>query len=523
MSAIAAMFYREGKIRVTNLTFIFWDLFYPLGYLLVFGVGINVNGRWTAFPSVTSIINADELALLNQGPQGVMAILGVGAGLFPPKVASILPTDVGSPERFISDSDLLVAAQFAAQPFADLGRGPGTILVVPVNPSTQATSQVSSATPTLLYTLTAKPYGFAGHRIFRKTETGKLTVTLKTAAGATIAQEVYTFTDGAGGAIAGLVAEVNARSGLVSATFSAEGTPVNAADTALAGATEPAAVTADWSDALNALNRLRVNCITVTDATSTIWALLQAYCDLKRCRGFIGSGLHDWNGIANRQASIATLISEAAALNSPRMMHVGLGMNGHPGNLAAAKYAALAASLDPSNPMTFKHLTGISALETQLDPDTEVGAVGGLLLGGVAPPVPDPSNLNTFLVSRGLSTWTGDDNLYRREHSVLAAIDGLQDNIEARLRDMLGREGTVQNIARVRNLVRDVCEQAKLPTETVRINGYDRDSIVASFTSDTVLRVAVDVEPIPPINFGIATLRLLRTDIKLDFTVDLNG
>ncbi len=33
MAAIAAVFYREGKIRLTNLTFIFWDLFYPLGYL----------------------------------------------------------------------------------------------------------------------------------------------------------------------------------------------------------------------------------------------------------------------------------------------------------------------------------------------------------------------------------------------------------------------------------------------------------------------------------------------------------
>jgi len=41
MAAIGAVFYREGKIRITNLTFIFWDLFYPLGYLLVFGVGIN--------------------------------------------------------------------------------------------------------------------------------------------------------------------------------------------------------------------------------------------------------------------------------------------------------------------------------------------------------------------------------------------------------------------------------------------------------------------------------------------------
>lgn len=41
MSPIAAVFYREGKIRVTNVTFIFWDLFYPLGYMLVFGVGVN--------------------------------------------------------------------------------------------------------------------------------------------------------------------------------------------------------------------------------------------------------------------------------------------------------------------------------------------------------------------------------------------------------------------------------------------------------------------------------------------------
>src|SRR5688572_4364330 len=41
MSALSAIMYREGKIRATNLTFIFWDLFYPLGYLLVFGVGMT--------------------------------------------------------------------------------------------------------------------------------------------------------------------------------------------------------------------------------------------------------------------------------------------------------------------------------------------------------------------------------------------------------------------------------------------------------------------------------------------------
>jgi ABC-2 type transport system permease protein len=41
MSAIAALLYRESKIRSTNLTFIFWDLCYPILNLLIFGVGID--------------------------------------------------------------------------------------------------------------------------------------------------------------------------------------------------------------------------------------------------------------------------------------------------------------------------------------------------------------------------------------------------------------------------------------------------------------------------------------------------
>ncbi len=41
MTALGAILHREAKIRVTNLLFIFWDVVYPLGYLLVFGVGID--------------------------------------------------------------------------------------------------------------------------------------------------------------------------------------------------------------------------------------------------------------------------------------------------------------------------------------------------------------------------------------------------------------------------------------------------------------------------------------------------
>jgi ABC-2 type transport system permease protein len=45
---LMAVMVREGKIRATNSLFIFWDLLYPLGYLLVFGLGMNATMGFTS-------------------------------------------------------------------------------------------------------------------------------------------------------------------------------------------------------------------------------------------------------------------------------------------------------------------------------------------------------------------------------------------------------------------------------------------------------------------------------------------
>jgi ABC-2 type transport system permease protein len=70
LNALLAVMYREGKIRSTNVTFIFWDLLYPLAYLLVFGVGIDHTLGFTA-PSATLDYNAFFLA-------GVLAMASFG-------------------------------------------------------------------------------------------------------------------------------------------------------------------------------------------------------------------------------------------------------------------------------------------------------------------------------------------------------------------------------------------------------------------------------------------------------------
>src|SRR6185295_18208784 len=68
MSALSAVMYREGKIRATNALFIFWDVIYPLGYLLVFGVGMNDA---LGFAGLTANYHACFLA-------GVLGMAGFG-------------------------------------------------------------------------------------------------------------------------------------------------------------------------------------------------------------------------------------------------------------------------------------------------------------------------------------------------------------------------------------------------------------------------------------------------------------
>lgn len=41
MSGIGAVFYRDYRQRMTNIGFVFWDLFVPLAYLVLFGIGFE--------------------------------------------------------------------------------------------------------------------------------------------------------------------------------------------------------------------------------------------------------------------------------------------------------------------------------------------------------------------------------------------------------------------------------------------------------------------------------------------------
>lgn len=61
LNALLAVLNREMKIRATNVTFIFWDVAYPLAYLMVFGVAMDRAMGFTV-PGVDIDYNAFFLA-----------------------------------------------------------------------------------------------------------------------------------------------------------------------------------------------------------------------------------------------------------------------------------------------------------------------------------------------------------------------------------------------------------------------------------------------------------------------------
>ena len=71
--ALSAVIVREGRIRATNALFIFWDVLYPLGYLLVFGFGIDASMGFT-----TGLAGVDYNAFFLAGVLG-MASFGIAS------------------------------------------------------------------------------------------------------------------------------------------------------------------------------------------------------------------------------------------------------------------------------------------------------------------------------------------------------------------------------------------------------------------------------------------------------------
>lgn len=365
--------------------------------------------------------------------------------------------------------------------------------------------------------------------------TGKYTVTGVSKSAATdrcMALDGVTTQDIKGGSYAvkadlqAIIDRLNERSAYVSATrpAGAAAVPANIGWTYLAGGANGATANTDWDEAFEVLKTVDIDLIAPLTSDASIHAKGDAHCTFmsgpvgkSERRQFVGGALQSWAAEASRVTAMAALKSAAALLNSDRTMHVGLGSKHYdpdgnaklyPAYITAVMYAGIAGGANPTIPLTRKYLNCIG-LEVELR-KTEID---DLLEGHLAVPIPDLVQGAGFVVSRQITTWQQDADLYRVEFSVGRGADYIAREVRNRHELLVGQPGTPGIDTTIINVTNAVLEAAK------------RDEIIVTFDPKaTVLRadgtvryVDYSAQPVLPINWIFSTYHLLPTK----FTISL--
>lgn len=323
-----------------------------------------------------------------------------------------------------------------------------------------------------------------------------------------------------------IVDAINKGSGYVAATRVADAStaPANsAAWVYLASGSDGTTTSTDWDNALNSLKTRDYDLIVPLTSNTSYHAKVDSHCremsgpngkSERRC--FVGGALQAWTSEANRVTAVAALIAASKALGSDRTVLAGLGSKHYdpsgniklyPAYITACMYAGIAGGSTPVEPLTKKYLRCLG-----LEIDLRVSEIESLLeTNGVAVPIPDVVRSAGYLISRQLTTWNADDDLYRIEFSVGRGADYIAREIRKRHEDLTGKPGTESLDITIVNLTNAVLDAAKRENY---IRNYDPKKTQLR-VDGTIRYVDYYAEPILPINWIFSTYHLQPTKFSI--------
>jgi hypothetical protein len=321
-----------------------------------------------------------------------------------------------------------------------------------------------------------------------------------------------------------IVDAINKSSGYVSATLQYMSMPVNQTSwTYLTGGSDGTEDTTTWLNALLLLQTMKIDLILpLTDNTSYHY-MVDSHCrwmsgpngkSERRC--FIGGELQNWNGEANRLIAIGNMLTYSRDLNSDRTVHVGLGSKHYspagvktlyPAYITAAMYCGLAGGSSPVEPLTRKFLRCLG-LEVEL----RISEIETMLeTNACAVPIPDPVRGAGYVISRQLTCWNQDDDLYRIEFSVGRGADYIAREVRNRHELLIGKAGTEQLDITIVNITNAVLQAAK---REGYIRNYD-PKLTQLLVDGTIRYVDYFAEPILPVNWIFSTYHLMPTKFSI--------
>lgn len=321
-----------------------------------------------------------------------------------------------------------------------------------------------------------------------------------------------------------IVDTLNTKSAFVSAarTANAGTVPANLAYTYLTGGANGTIDNQAWQDALDSLKGLDIQQVVLVEDNAAIHALGDSHVDFmsgpegkNERRLFVGGALQTWTSEANRVTAVAALKTAARNLNSDRTMHVGLGCylydeDGvrtlYPGYITACAYAGMAAGQSPEFPLTRKYLRVLG-----LEVDLRDGEVDDLIEAGVAVPMPDRVNGAGYVISRQVTTWGQNADLYRIEFSVGRASDYVARQVRNRHEEFIGKASTEALDASIINATNSVLDQAK---RLGIIRSYDPKATTLRIDG-TIYYVDYSAIPALPVNFIFSTYHLQPLNLTI--------
>lgn len=321
-----------------------------------------------------------------------------------------------------------------------------------------------------------------------------------------------------------IVDGINKLSGYVSATRvpNAGATPANVAWTYLTGGVDGTTTSTDWDDALALLRGMDIQIVVPLTSDASVHAKVDSHCTYmsgpngkseRRC--FVGGALQSWTNEGARTSNITALVGLAKDLNSDHSMHVGLGCHKYdpdgvkklyPAYITACMYAGIAGGSTPVYPLTRKYLRCLG-LEVEL----RQSEIETLLEGAVAVPIPDMVKGSGYVISRQLTTWNQDDDLYRIEYSVGRGADYIARQVRNKHEELVGLPGTESLDITIVNITNAVLAAAKR-------DGYIRyyDPKKTQLRVDgTVRYVDYYAEPILPVSWIFSTYHLQPTKFSI--------
>lgn len=480
--------------------------------------GVLFNGKMVIRPQARVAVDAQGLTPTVLGSANVLMAFGVATGGEPTKVLTFAnPADA---ESVLRSGELLDSIKKSWNASQELP-GASTIQVVRVNSATKGVLTLDDGASTDLLTLISRDWGAHTTSIQVKVEAGSVSgkkITIQDLVDgvtevfdnmATVADAVAAINNSVSGSV------------LVDATFVSEGTLADVAFAPLAGGTEGTSTNTEWTAAFDLLNSKPADFYHAVSSDASVHALLVAQVLLTSQNKY--PGIVILGHALGQTAAQVEALAEVYAANQGRAVMCSPGLQDFDASGAvvtlasyistAPRVAGLCCGLPIQQAPTFKTLAGLG-----LETDYTQAELDSLEQNGVLSLENVPNR--GLRIVHGQTTWTGSLNPLFREISVRRIADLVSYTLKTELELFVGEPGTQYTIAAIKAKVESIMIEARnanLITDGVDDAGNPQPAyrnIIVQFNSASgIVYVEVEVSPVTPVNYVLATAHFRATNI----------